>query len=181
MKKITLGFFVFFSCIFFVHAQEIHWMSMNEALEAQAENPKKILMDVYTDWCGPCKMMEKKTFHHKDLVAYVNTHYYAVKFNAEGTETIEYKGKVFKNPNHVAGKSGRNSMHKFAQALKIRAYPTLVFFDEKANVISPIVGYRTAQDLEIYLKLFASDAYKKVKSGDQWKAYKADFDATFAK
>ena len=36
-------------------AQEIKWMTMNEALAAQKKVPKKIFMDVYTTWCGPCK------------------------------------------------------------------------------------------------------------------------------
>ena len=43
-------------------AQEINWMSMNEALNAQKKNPKKIFIDVYTVWCGPCRMLSEKTF-----------------------------------------------------------------------------------------------------------------------
>ncbi|MFT6127061.1 MAG: hypothetical protein ACJAVA_001543, partial [Flavobacteriaceae bacterium] len=36
-----------------VNAQDkIKWMSMNDALAAQKEHPKKIFMDVYTVWCG---------------------------------------------------------------------------------------------------------------------------------
>ena len=38
------------------HAQ-IDWMTMDQALAAQKLEPKKIFMDVYTDWCGPCKMV----------------------------------------------------------------------------------------------------------------------------
>ena len=42
-----------------LQAQEIQWMSLPEALEAQKTNPKKIFMDVYTHWCGPCKLLDK--------------------------------------------------------------------------------------------------------------------------
>ena len=42
-----------------ISAQEINWMTMDEALAAQKEEPKKIFMDVYTTWCGPCKMLDK--------------------------------------------------------------------------------------------------------------------------
>ena len=38
-------------------AQEIAWMSMDQALLAQQQTPKKIFMDVYTTWCGPCKLL----------------------------------------------------------------------------------------------------------------------------
>ncbi|MGB0480560.1 MAG: M48 family metalloprotease, partial [Flavobacteriaceae bacterium] len=34
---------------------EINWLTMNEALAKQKEQPKKIMIDMYTVWCGPCK------------------------------------------------------------------------------------------------------------------------------
>ena len=61
-------------------------MSLEEAVAAQAVHPKKIMMDVYTSWCGPCKMLDKNTFQNPDVVEYVNENYYAVKFNAEGNK-----------------------------------------------------------------------------------------------
>ena len=50
-----------------ISAQEINWMTMDEALAAQKEEPKKIFMDVYTTWCGPCKMLDKNTFANQML------------------------------------------------------------------------------------------------------------------
>lgn len=83
----------------YVQAQEtIKWVTFNEALELQKKKPKKIFMDVYTDWCGPCKMLDKQTFHNPDVVKYINEHYYAVKFNGEGNETVAYQGKTYSNP-----------------------------------------------------------------------------------
>jgi len=96
MKKILIIATVLISAV--TTAQEIKWMSMNEALEAQKENPKKIFMDVYTDWCGPCKLLDKKTFANKDVANYVNKHFYAVKFNAEGTEKVDYQDFTYTNP-----------------------------------------------------------------------------------
>mgnify|MGYP000536572778 FL=1 len=72
-----------------VSAQEINWVSLEEAVELQKKNPKKIIMDVYTSWCGPCKMLDRNTFQNKDVAAYINKNYYAVKFNAEGQEEIK--------------------------------------------------------------------------------------------
>ncbi|SHI84835.1 thioredoxin family protein [Aquimarina spongiae] len=160
-------------------AQEIKWMSFNEALEAQKKEPRKIFMDVYTDWCGPCKLLDKKTFHNKDVVSYVNENFYAVKFNAEGTEKIEYNNFTYTNPNYKHGRKGRNSQHFFANALKISGYPSIVFFDENGGLIAPVVGYKTPQQLELYLKMIHSDDYKQLTSADAWKKYEKAFVGTF--
>ena len=103
-----------------LNAQEINWMTMNEALAAQQENPKKIFMDVYTTWCGPCKLMDRNTFSNNDVIDYINENYYAVKFNAEGTEEITFEDFTYTNPNYQEGRKGRNTTHFFADALKLR-------------------------------------------------------------
>lgn len=162
-----------------VSAQKIEWMNMNEALAAQEENPKKIFMDVYTDWCGPCKLLDKRTFKNKDVVKYINKHFYPVKFNAEGTAEITYQDFTYTNPNYKPERKGRNSQHLFAHALKITGYPSMVFFDENSDIISPVTGYRTAEQLEVYLKMIASNDYKEVTTGKAWKEYQENFEGTF--
>ncbi|MFD1094160.1 thioredoxin family protein [Salegentibacter chungangensis] len=162
-----------------LQAQEIKWMTMNEALEAQKKAPKKIFMDAYTVWCGPCKMLDRNTFTNKNVIEYVNKNFYPVKFNAEGTEEIVYKDNTFANPNFDPERKGRNSQHQFASAMKISGYPSLVFFDEKGELIAPIAGYRTPQQLEMYLKMFASDDYKELTSKEAFLDYQKDFEGTF--
>ena len=88
-----------------VNAQEINWVTLEEAVELQKKKPKKIMMDVYTNWCGPCKMLDRNTFHNKDVVDYVNKNYYAVKFNAEGNETVNFSGKTFDHPQYDPAKA----------------------------------------------------------------------------
>jgi thioredoxin-related protein len=164
---------------FCTHAQ-INWMSMNEALKAQEEEPKKIFADVYTDWCGPCKMMDKNTFTNKYVIDYINTHFYAVKFNAEGTEKVNYKGFEYTNPNYKPELKGkRNAQHLFANALQVSGYPTVVFFDENANMIAPVTGYRTPEQIEIYLKMIANNDYKTLTTQESWQKYQSDFEGTF--
>ena len=62
LKKVL--FVVFVMSVGFTYAQKINWVSFNEALELQKETPKKIIMDVYTNWCGPCKMLDRNTFQN---------------------------------------------------------------------------------------------------------------------
>ena len=177
MHRVFIVLFSLFTGV--LQAQEIQWMTMNEALEAQKKEPKKILMDAYTTWCGPCKMLDKNTFSNEDVARYINENYYAVKFNAEGKEVINYKEYTFENPNYDPNRKGRNSQHSFATALQITGYPTLVFFDEKGNLINPIKGYRTPRQLEIFLKMFAQDDYKDITSNEAWQEYEAQFKGEF--
>ncbi|MEW4923723.1 thioredoxin fold domain-containing protein [Algibacter sp. 2305UL17-15] len=161
-------------------AQEIKWVTLDEALALQKKNPKKIMMDVYTVWCGPCKMLDKNTFQNPDVAEYVNKNYYAVKFNGEGNDVVKYKDKSFSNPNYDPAKANRrNSAHQLARYLQVSAYPTVVFFDEKADVIAPIRGYRKPTEFEIYLKLFKNDDHKVIKTQEEFskycKAFKHEF------
>ena len=180
MKKIILLLILLIAGVS-VNAQEseINWMSLEEAVQAQAKNPKKIMMDVYTSWCGPCKMLDKNTFQNPDVVKYVNENYYAVKFNAEGSEQINFKENVFKNPNYDPNKSGRNAQHELAGALKITAYPTIVFFNENGDTLLPVPGYKTPTQLELYLKLFFNDDHQSINTQDQWDQYQEDFVSQF--
>lgn len=160
-------------------AQEINWMSMNEALAAQKKTPKKIFMDAYTTWCGPCKMLDRNTFSDKNVIKYINENYYAVKFNAEGTEEITYKDFTYTNPNYRPERKGRNAQHLFAHALKVNAYPNLVFFKEDGELIQAIPGYKTPSELEIFLKMIATDDYLNVTTADAWQKYQSSFKSTF--
>jgi thioredoxin-related protein len=151
MKKLLLALFIALGSMA-VQAQEIKWMSMDEALAAQKKKAKPIFMDVYTDWCGPCKMLDKNTFHDKEVVDYVNANYYAVKFNAEGNSEVNFKGKKYTNPQYVAGRNGRNAVHEFTYLLKVEAYPSMMIFDTKGEVKERIVGYHTPDLLMPILK-----------------------------
>ena len=180
MKKLLLALTLILS-VSGIQAQEIKWMTMNEALKAQKKEPKKIFIDAYTNWCGPCKMLDKNTFQNKDVANYINKHYYAVKFNAEGNEVVNYQDKVFKNPNYDETKTkGRNAVHEFALAMGVNAYPTMVFFDENGKFLSPLKGYLTPQKLEIFLKIFATDDYKEVNTDEKWAQYQKEFKGTFS-
>ncbi|RED50193.1 thioredoxin-related protein [Seonamhaeicola aphaedonensis] len=161
-------------------AQEINWVTFNEALELQKKTPKKIMMDVYTNWCGPCKMLDRNTFHNKDVVEYVNEHYYAVKFNAEGNEEVSYDGKTFSNPNYNPDLTNRrNSPHELSRYFQVQAYPTIVFIDEKGKLIFPLRGYKTPTQLELYLKMFKNDDHKGMDTQEKFNEYYKAFQYEF--
>lgn len=163
-----------------VTAQTINWVTLEEAVELQKKNPKKIMMDAYTNWCGPCKLLDKRTFQNKDVADYVNKHYYAVKFNAEGNDEITFKGKTYTNPNYDPAKANkRNAQHQLAGYFRIRSFPTIVFLGENRELITPVIGYKTPQQLELYLKMFKNNEHLDLKTQEAFDEYYTAFKPEF--
>ena len=150
-------------------AQEVNWLSWNEAAELAAteENPKKIFIDVYTDWCGWCKKMDKDTFQNPEVAEYMSQNYYMVKLDGEGKEPIEFKGKTY---NFVP--SGRKGYHELAATLMQGrlSYPTTIFLDEEMNMLSPVPGYQKPEPFLNIAKYFGENIYK----DKDWKTYAAE-------
>jgi thioredoxin-related protein len=120
---------------------EINWLTIEEAQALAEENPKKVIMDVYTDWCGWCKKMDKTTFADEKVVAYVNENFYAVKLKADSNDKVTFKGQEF-------------SKGELARALRVTGYPTIVFFDESFGRFQPVSGFRPADDFLKLLEAF---------------------------
>lgn len=166
MRKLSLLFFVFLGIA--ASAQEINWMSFEEAVEKSKSEPKKLLIDIYTDWCGWCKKMDRDTYANQALAEYINKNYYAVRFNAEQKESIEFSGHTF---NFVP--QGRRGVHELAAALTNNnlSYPMTVFMDEEFRILQPIPGYQTPEAFEPILVYFGNGAFKKTA----WKEFQESY------
>ncbi len=171
MKK-NLAFILSFISIFAF--SQVKWMTMDEALAAQKNQPKKILIDFYTTWCTPCKIMADKTYDNPIISKFLNENYYPVKFNSEGKEKVSIYGKTFSNPN-FSENEGKNPIHEFAKFMNVNAIPSIVFLDEKSDLITILQGTFTAKELEPYLPFFSNEVYKKITSNLQWENYQKKF------
>ena len=120
----------------------IQWYSMEEALAAHQQAPKKLFIDVYTDWCGWCKVMDKKTFSQPEVISYLNENFYPVKLDAEQHGAIRYKGKDYQ---YV--KAGRRGIHELAYLLLDRqaSYPSFVVLDEQLERLGIMKGFKPAE------------------------------------
>lgn len=154
----------------------VNWMTFEEAVAKQKIEKRKLFIDVYTDWCGWCKVMDKNTFSDPEVARILNEEFYPVKFDAEQREDVVYNGATFKFV-----PSGSRGYHQLAAALLNNqlSYPTVVFVDEDFTTVFPLPGYREAKEFHRYLVYFEGDFYKMGENAGEafQKAYKSPYAA----
>ncbi len=148
-------------------AAPLKWYTWEEAVELNKTKPRKIMVDVFTDWCGWCKKMDKGAFSDPAVTAYLEANFYPVKLNAEQRKDIRFSDQTF---SFVAGENGRGGAHSLAVALLDgqMSYPTLVYLNEKYERIMISPGFKESSDLLKELRFAAEEIYNKTT----WEKYK---------
>ncbi len=134
---------------------KVNWLTINELKAVYNSNPKPIIIDVYTDWCGWCRVMEKETYSNQEVSNYINENYYAVKLNAETKNIIEFEGvKYAYNQSFKA--------NEFAVQLLSgkMGYPTTILLSTINAQPAPLPGFLKPSEIEPPLKFYAEGAYK---------------------
>lgn len=146
----------------------INWLSWEQAMTKHKEAPKKLYIDIYTEWCGYCKKMDKTTFTDPEVVEMLNTEYYPIKFDAEQKEQIDFNGHEF-----IYRDGKPRGVHELAISLTNSqlAYPAFVMLDETFARILISPGYKEAPEVMKELHFGKDEAYK-YSSFDDYKPNK---------
>ncbi len=146
----------------------VKWMSFEEAIAANERNPKKIFIDVYTDWCVWCKKMDKSTFRNPRVVKYLNDNFYSVKLDGEYKGEISFKGRTW---NFV--KDRKSGYHELASMLLDGrlSFPSYVVMNEDQKRIQVIPGYMEAPEFDMIMHYYGDDYYKTMT----WSAFEQKY------
>ncbi|MFI5172453.1 MAG: thioredoxin family protein [Chitinophagales bacterium] len=104
-----------------VFSQQVNFFqgTWSEAVALAEKENKYLFIDAFTDWCGPCKMLDKNFYNGNSTVAdFINANYIGYKSDCERGMGIE-----------------------LAQKFKIRAFPTILFFNPQGQLVLVDKGY----------------------------------------
>ena len=131
----------------FKKSDELQWLGFDEGYKLAQKKGKIMLVDVYTDWCGWCKRMDRDTYSQSEVIGLINIDYVAIKFNPEVEGTYTFEGKKYSG-NELAGVLSKN---------QLGGYPTTIFYHPKNKKTTVIGGYKDAKGLKAVLESVKRD------------------------
>jgi thioredoxin-related protein len=136
-------------------ARATEWKAWNPGLEAARAGHRPVLVDVFTNWCGWCRRMDRDVYARPDISAYLASHFVTVKLDAESPEPASYQGH---------GYSGRS----LATAFGIESYPTTVFLSATGERLVNVPGY-LEPDRFLLLLRYIGDGH--MARDEKWEDY----------
>ena len=133
-----------------VGKEKLRWLGFNEGIAEAQKTGKKVLIDVYTDWCVWCKRMEASTYSNDGVASYLARHYVLIRLNAESASRVQYKGTSY-------------SEQDLARAFGVTGYPTTIFLKPNGEPITGMPGYAEAGRFMDVIAFIGEDHYLKQK------------------
>ncbi|HEX2963487.1 MAG TPA: thioredoxin fold domain-containing protein [Ignavibacteriales bacterium] len=160
-RKITLLIVVLIAILgsaafYYPAPEEVKWTNFDKGLEASKKENKKVVVDVYTDWCSWCKKMDASTYKNSEVAKYMADNFIAVKLNAESASKVKFMGESY-------------TEQQLAQGFGVTGFPSTIFFDEKQQPITVVPGYLDDKQFLNILKFINEGAYKNQNFEDYMK------------
>ena len=123
------------------------WSGFQDALGKAMQSDKLIFVDVYTDWCGWCKKLDKDVYSRDDIRSYLDEKFVSVKLNAEDNSTS------------VTIAEQELTYAQLASAYGVRSFPTTLFLLSDGKLLYALRGYHPPERFMKALRYFGEKTY----------------------
>jgi thioredoxin-related protein len=147
----------------------IEWMSLEQAAGSQATEKRPVLIDLYTDWCGWCRQMDRKTYSNRQVAQYIREKFYPVKVDAESRSAISWNGSSYS-----FDQGSRTNSFAVDLTHGRLEFPTTIIIPPGEEP-QAIPGYMAPRELELLVKYFGEGNNHKMSFGDYQKNFKASW------
>jgi thiol:disulfide interchange protein len=120
----------------------VKWMGYTEALEKAKSEQKLIFVDLYADWCVPCRIMDANVYSNPTVASLLNTRFYAVKLDADSQDSIMCDGIK------------KTVKRCYFDVWELKALPAFVLVAPKGMSILTVTDSMTPQELQYMLYQF---------------------------
>lgn len=148
---------------------KVNWMTLEEVSAKWQSEKKPVLIDLYTDWCGWCKVMDKRTYGNAKVSAYINEKFTPVKLNAETRKSLSWNGKAYE----FNARMGANDFAVWLTNGQL-SFPTTVFIPADGEP-QAIPGFLAPGEFELLVKYFGEGQYGKVPFEKWQKEFKSSW------
>ncbi len=118
------------------------WRGWNDGLDRARSSGKPVIVNVYTDWCGWCRRMERDVYGKAEISRYLRERFVTIRLNAEASDAASYEGR-------------RTDSQGIAQRFRVSGYPTTVFLRSTGEHLANVPGYVPADRFLLLLRYVA--------------------------
>lgn len=138
-------------------AAEPVWQTWNAGLARATQSQRPVLVDVYTDWCGWCKRMDRDVYARPDVRDYLSQHFVLVRLNAEASDAASYEGEAY-------------TSRGLAMRFGVSGYPTTIFLRANGEHLANVPGYVPADKFLSLLRYIGDGHMDRGESYDDFVA-----------
>jgi len=136
----------------------VEWRGWDAGLEEARRLNRPILVDVYTQWCGWCKRMDRDVYSRPDVRDYLASKFVTIKIDAEAKTPAHYEGH-----DHTS--------RSLAALFRVTGYPTTLFLRPDGKHLVNVPGYVEA-DSFMHLLRYVGDGY--LDRGVTWEDFRSE-------
>ena len=118
---------------------QVAWRGWDEGLREARQSGRPVLVDVYTDWCGFCRRMDREVYSRADVREYLESRFVPIKLDAESDAAAQYEGRSW-------------TYRSLAARFRVTGYPTTVFLKPTGQHVINVPGYIPPERFRLVLR-----------------------------